>query len=255
MGYIMYNHQFLELTTNKYLSSPHLSPSQQTALRTPRISRRCLQYHVLLLPEASCKTSLQPSLPVSCSRLLPASARATDTLTPLLGPQVAPQHSSPSRLGRRLLLTTLPSLLPGLQGFGSNSPAAFPLHLRQLPTTASEAGGEIPLHPAPCAPPPATPPRQHRRLPVTPQPQASYRHRHRHRLPQQPANCSITTSLLIEWAHALNNNRSHWLRYDFGPPLGAPPKDSVLEQDKHGFIVLLLNIFYLKQTPAAKCGK
>lgn len=148
---------------------------------------------------------------MSCSRLLPATA----TLTPLLGPHVAPQHSSPSRLGRRLLLATLPSLPPGLQGFGSpNSPAAAsPPHLRQLPATVSAAGEEIPLHPAPCVSP-RTPRRQLRRLPVTPQPQASYRHR----LPQQPANCSITTSLLIEWAHALNNGRSHWLRYGFGLP-------------------------------------
>lgn len=96
-----------------------------------------------------------------------------------------------------------------------------------------------------------SPPRQHRRLPVTPQPQASYRHR----LPQQPANCSVTTSLLIEWAHGLNNSRSRWLCYDFGPPLGAPPKDPVWEQGKHGFILLLLNTFYLSQTPAAKCRK
>lgn len=26
-GYIMYSHKFLDLTTNKYLSSPHRSPS------------------------------------------------------------------------------------------------------------------------------------------------------------------------------------------------------------------------------------
>lgn len=109
---------------------------------------------VLLLPGASCKKFLQPSLPVSCSRLLPASAHATDTLTPLLGPQVAPQHSSPSRLGSRLLLTTLPSLLPGLQCFGSanNLAAASPPHLRQFPATVS-AAGENPLHSAPCVPP------------------------------------------------------------------------------------------------------
>lgn len=114
---------------------------------------------VLLLPGASCKKFLQPSLPVSCSRLLPASAHATDTLTPLLGPQVAPQHSSPSRLGSRLLLTTLPSLLPGLQCFGSanNLAAASPPHLRQFPATVS-AAGENPLHSAPCVPPHKTAP-------------------------------------------------------------------------------------------------
>lgn len=60
-------------------------------------------------------------------------------------------------------------------------------------------------------------------LPVTQQqPRAS--HRHRHRLPQQPANCSITTGPLIEWAGALNNSRSHWPRRRLGPPSGAPPK-------------------------------
>lgn len=38
-------------------------------------------------------------------------------------------------------------------------------------------------------------------------------------------------------------------------PLGAPPKESVWEQEKHGFIFLFLYIFYLNQTPDAKCRK
>lgn len=92
---------------------------------------------------------------------------------------------------------------------------------------------------------------QHRRLPVTPQPPASYRHR----LPQQPANCSITTSPLIESAHALNNSLFHWLIHGLSPPLGAPPKDSVREQGKHGFSTLLLSASYLSRIPAAKCGE
>lgn len=96
-------------------------------------------------------------------------------------------------------------------------PARFSLHPPQLPSPHDPPKlpclREVPEPPTLQLPPPQTPlvsscsrekknrpdlalcvpQRQRRRLPVTPLPPASYRHR----LPQQPANCSATTSLPI----------------------------------------------------------
>ncbi|XP_038303498.1 NADH dehydrogenase [ubiquinone] 1 beta subcomplex subunit 3 isoform X1 [Canis lupus familiaris] len=72
---------------------------------------------------------------------------------------------------------------------------AFPDHPRHIPC----GGSCSPRRRSPPDPALRAPQRRRRRLPVTPLPPASCRHR----LPQQPANCSATTSLPIGRVHAL----------------------------------------------------
>lgn len=164
-----------------------------------------------------------PPPPVPCSRLSPRHRHPSRPCEPHHHPPSRPPPTLSPDPPRQL--TTLPtSWLPGPPCRARGPAAASPAHLRQLPgLTASAAGEESPPPPSTPgtergAPPPRCTLGRLRRLPVTPQPQAS----DRHRLPQQPANCSTTTSPLIDWAHALNNSRSHWLRRGLGPPPPSP---------------------------------
>lgn len=187
-------YQPLAPTTKKPLPPPH--PDNKPEDFT-QVSANAASFSTLSL---SARNPFSPHRP----RPVPVSFPPTPS-TPSLGPQVAPttltepqaaSSSRPSRAGYRVCRARDP-------------PRARPPP--PPPPLATAAGGDTSS--------PGTVRVPH--LPVTPQqPRAS----HRHRLPQQPANCSITTGPLIEWAGALNNSRSHWPRRRLGPPSGAPPK-------------------------------
>lgn len=170
------------------------------------------------------------SPPTTCAVLPPQPAPPTP-LTPLRAPSPPPSRPPPTlspdppRQPPSAAHDPPDELAPGsaLQGSGSgrrlsgtpsSAPWANRVRSRRRKPSSSTPGTVR------GAPPPRCTLGRLRRLPVTPQPQAS----DRHRLPQQPANCSTTTSPLIDWAHALNNSRSHWLRRGLGPPPAPPPR-------------------------------
>lgn len=137
-----------------------------------------------------------PALTIpSCSCLSPFSASAT-AAPHALGPHVARQGSASTRPSC-LLLTTLPSCYLVYARFRNHqySSCRLPRPPSSGPLSSScNWEKKNPPDLAPCVSQ-----RQRRRLPVTPLPPASYRHR----LPQQPANCSATTSLSIGWLRGL----------------------------------------------------
>lgn len=164
------------------------------ALRSnSRISLRCLQCRVLFL-ELRARNS---SIPHDVVWLPPLSSlchchRSPSRPRPPRRPARFSLHQ-PQRLSPH----DPPKLLPGLR----EVPEPPTLQLPPSKTTLVTSSPRFP-QPEEKIPPDLAlrvPQRQRRRLPVTPLPPAS----HRHRLPQQPANCSATTSLPIGRFHAL----------------------------------------------------
>lgn len=158
-----------------------------------RISLRCLQCLVLFL-ELRARNS---SIPHDVVWLPPLSSlchchRSPSRPRPPRRPARFSLHQ-PQRLSPH----DPPKLLPGLR----EVPEPPTLQLPPSKTTLVTSSLRFP-QPEEKIPPDLAlrvPQRQRRRLPVTPLPPAS----HRHRLPQQPANCSATTSLPIGRFHAL----------------------------------------------------